>query len=192
MMRPLMTVGVAFFTLGVAGAALAQTAPGAAPNPLPAGTPSPAAVGKDNVPVPPRDRAFDPSAQQVAMQHMGDVTPTLRRIGKTSPVSAVPGSSTPVVLLEAPTLQAMPGGNWQLTLMLSNNTNRPIDARLLCTFRNGSRAVADVNVLMRDVGAGDQVGADVSGPPVTIFVDSAACNVVDQPGKTTGRPRERR
>jgi hypothetical protein len=182
-MRSLMTAGVAFMALGVAGTAFGQTltqdpAPAATAAPQTTPMPSPAAVGKDKVPVPPRDRAFDPSAQQPAMQHIGDITPPLRRIGKTSPISAVPGAPGPVVTLEPPTLRPIPGGTWQLTLNLSNNTARPIDARLACTFRNGDRPVADVNVLMRDVGAGDQVGADVAGPPVTTFVDSASCNIL--------------
>jgi hypothetical protein len=181
MTRSLMTAGVAFLALGMAGTALAQTttqdtAPAATPAPQAAPQPSPAAAGRDRVP--PRDRAFDPTAQQVAMLHIGDVTPPLRRIGKTSPISAVPGARPPMVTLEPPTLRPVPGGVWQLTLNLTNNSARPIDARLACTFRNGSRPAADVNVLMRDVGPGDQVAADVAGPPVTTFVDSVSCDIL--------------
>jgi hypothetical protein len=195
MMRSLTTAGVAIIALGVAGTAFAQTsnqdpAPAASQAPRATPMPSPAAVGKDRIPVPPRDRAFDPGAQQMAMQHIGDVSPPLRRIGKTSPISAVPGAPAPVVTLEPPTLRAIPGGAWQLTLNLSNNSARPIDARLACTFRNGARPVADVNVLMREVGAGDQVGADVAGPPVTTFVDSASCNILAP--TTTDAPKQRR
>ena len=186
MTHSLVTAGVAFLALGMAGTALAQTTtqgppPAATPAPQTAPMPSPEAIGKDNVPVRPRDRAFDPGAQQLAMQHIGDVSPPLRRIGKTSPMSAVPGAPGPVVTLDPPALRPVPGSNWQLTLKLSNNSGRPIDTRLACTFRNGDRPVADVNVLMREVGPGDQVAADVAGPPVTTFVDSVSCNIPAPP-----------
>jgi hypothetical protein len=131
-------------------------------------------VGKDNVPVPPEDRAFDPNARRVRPEHIGLQVPPLRRIG-TVPIRSGPGTNVPVVTLDAPQLRAVPGDRWIMSLMLANNSGREIDTRFACTFRNGGRPVADVAVMMRDVLAGDRVAAEVAGPPVTDFVDNVHC-----------------
>lgn len=154
MIRLLTTAGIAFAALS-AGVAYAQA------------------------PVPASDRAFDPHAQQVPVEHIGQVTPPLNRVG-TVPVTAVPGSTVPLVAINVASLTPQPGGRWQLTLTLANNSPRPLDSQVMCTFRNGERVAADVIVLMRGVGPGDRVGATVSGPPVTTFVDNAPC-VVQSP-----------
>ncbi|WP_329710964.1 hypothetical protein [Vineibacter terrae] len=201
-MRILMKTGAVLMVMGAAGAAYAQNCadiadpaarltcydrlgaprPKAAPIPAPAPAPAPrlpdpATVGKDQVPVPPEDRAFDPGAQHVAPNNLGLVVPPLRRIGIV-PVRSGPGSSVPVVSLDATSLRPVPGDRWMLTLMLANNSGRDIDARILCTFRNGNRHVGDVAVLMRDIRPGEKVATDVAGPPVTDFVDSTPCRVL--------------
>ncbi len=140
-------------------------------------TVDPATVGKDHVPVPPEDRAFDPSAQRVVPDHIGLLVPPLRRIG-TVPVRSGPGTNVPVVTLEAPQMRAVPGDRWVLSLVLANNSARDVDVRLMCTFRNGGRRVADVAVMMRDVMSGDRVATEVAGPPVTDFVDNVPCRVL--------------
>ncbi|HKU98789.1 MAG TPA: hypothetical protein VJR58_26080, partial [Vineibacter sp.] len=98
-------------------------------------------------PVPPRDRAFEPGAQQVPLQRLGEVSPPLSPAG-TVPVTSAPGSSVPLVTLEATSLRAVPGANWQLALGLANNSARNLDVRVVCAFRNGDRPVAEVTVLM--------------------------------------------
>jgi len=146
-----------------------QTPPPPAPDPM--------TVGKDHIPVPPEDRAFDPREQRVPTDHIGLVVPPLRHIG-TVPVRSGPGSSVPLVTLDANALRPVPGDRWALSLTLANNSARDIDARIMCSFRNGNRAVGDIAVLMRNVRPGDRVAAEISGPPVTDFVDNAPCRVL--------------
>ena len=206
-MPPLTLVSVALIVLCAAGTAAAQAPPRCAdivdptarlvcydrqnvrpeaarpapPPPRPVVRPPPApdrvTVGKDHLPVPPEDRAFDPGAQRVPPEHIGLLVPPLRRVG-TVPIRSAPGSSVPVVTLEAAGLNPVPGDRWVLSLMLANNSARNLDVRLMCTFRNGERRVAEAAVLMRDVMAGDRVAAEIAGPPVTDFVDNAPCRVL--------------
>ncbi|HKU98788.1 MAG TPA: hypothetical protein VJR58_26075 [Vineibacter sp.] len=207
-MHRLTTASIALLVLGAAGPVSAQTSrcadiadptarlvcydrmstsgqPPAAPPPRPAPrviqtpppAPDPLTVGKDHIPVPPEDRAFDPREQRVRADRGGLVVPPLRRVGSV-PVVSGPGSNVPLVTLDANALRPVPGARWALTLTLANNSARDIDARLMCTFRNGNRAVSDVAVLMRNVRPGDQVAADISGPPVTDFVDNVPCRVL--------------
>jgi hypothetical protein len=204
-MRPLPAVGIAVAVLGMAGPSWAQSprcaditdptqrlvcydrlskerqaAPPARPRPAPpAQAPSYDAsnVGKDGVPVPPEDRAFDPRQQRLSPDHAGLVVPQWRRIGSV-PIRSGPNTQVPVVTLELPSLRAIPGRSWELELVMANNAGRAIDARILCSFRNGQRRVQDVAVLLRDVGPGDRVAAVVDGPPVTAFVDNTPCNVL--------------
>jgi hypothetical protein len=152
MIRLLTTAGIALVVLGAGGMAAAQA------------------------PVAPRDRAFDPTAQQVPVEHLGQVQPPLNRVG-TVPITAGPRSTAPLITIEVSNLAPVPGDRWQLTLMLSNNSPRPLDAQVMCTFRNGERVAADVSVLMRGVGPGDKVSATVAGPRVTTFVDNTPCLV---------------
>ena len=160
-MRALTIASVAMVVVSIVPAAQAQ---------------APATAGRDARPVPPRDRAFDPTAQQVPLQRLGEVSPALRPLGSV-PVTSAPGTSVPLVTLDPTSLSPVPGGSWQLTLGLANNSARNLDARVMCTFRNGDRPVADVMVLMRNVPAGSRVAADVSGPPVTTFVDNVPCQM---------------
>jgi len=151
-MRPLTIAGVAMVVVAIAYAAQAQR------------------------PVPPSDRAFEPGAQQVPLQRLGEISPPLSPAG-TVPVTSGPGSSVPMVTLDATSLRAVPGANWQLALGLANNSARNLDVRVVCAFRNGERPVAEVTVMMRNVPAGNRVATEVAGPPVTTFVDNAPCQV---------------
>ena len=210
-MRALTTISVGLVVLGTAGTAAAQaprcadladptarlvcydrqnanrpeaTRPAPPPRPVvrtPPADPDPMTVGKDNVPVPPEDRAFDPRAQRVAPERIGLQVPPLRRVG-TVPIRSGPGSTFPIVTIDAPQLRAVPGDRWVMTLVLANNSGRDIDSRLSCTFRNGGHPVADVAVMMRDVVAGDRVAAEITGPLVTDFVDNVYCRVLSPLG----------
>lgn len=155
-----------------------NTAPQPAPRAVQAPSPpDPMTVGKDHIPVPPEDRAFDPHQQRVPTDHIGLVVPSLRYVGNV-PVRSGPGTNVPVVSLDANALRAVPGDRWALSLTLANNSARDIDARVMCSFRNGNRTVGDIAVLMRNVRPGDRVAADIAGPPVTDFVDNAPCRVL--------------
>jgi len=178
-MRLSTTACVAAIMVGFAGAAGQSPATAQSLGHMPAREPAytPENVGKDKVPVPFEDRAFDPGTQQVAPQDLGQVAPPLRWIGRV-PITAVPGSVVPIVTLDVPSLRPVAGGRWELALQLANNSPREIDVRIQCSFRNGYRRVADVVVLMPGVRAGEQVATEVSGPPVTSFVDNVPCEVL--------------
>jgi hypothetical protein len=137
---------------------------------------TPATVSKDGVPVPPEDRAFDPSAQNAPPQRLAPVQPTLRRTGSV-PILSAPGTGVPEVSVELPSLRPVPGDRWVMGLLLANNSAHDLDVRLTCLYRNGGRPVADIDVMVRDVRAGERVAADIPGPRVTTFVDSAHCDV---------------
>jgi hypothetical protein len=153
--------------------------------------PDPAKVGKDDKPVPPEDRAFDPrqqggrqgtsigAAPGVVLPSQGPsvVEPQWRRIGAV-PMSSVPGSQVPVVTLELPGLRPGPDYRWQLSMALANNTPRTFDVTIACAFNNGDRRVSDLTVILRSVRGGEKVGADVAGPPTSQFVDNAPCHIV--------------
>lgn len=204
-MRPLTFASVSLTTLIAAGAALAQgparcadiVDPTArlvcydrldagrsvrpAPQPVtraaaPAPVYTPATVGKDGVPVPPEDRAFDPTAQRTPPEHIGLVEASLRQVGSV-PVTAMPGTAVPLISLEAPFLRPIPGQRWELALLTTNNSPRVLDIQVTCVFRNGDRPVADVEALMRGVRSGDRVATELPGPQITTFVDNATCQV---------------
>lgn len=153
--------------------------------------PDPAKVGKDDKPVPPEDRAFDPrqqggrpgstigAAPGVVLPGQGPsvVEPQWRRIGAV-PTSSVPGSQVPVVTLELPGLRPGPDYRWQLSMALANNTPRTFDVTIACAFNNGDRRVSDTTVILRSVRGGEKVGADIAGPPTSQFVDNAPCHIV--------------
>lgn len=170
--------------------AAAPQQPPLAVAPPPGAVPDPAKVGKDEKPVPPEDRAFDPRAQRgpgttvgaapgVIMpgQGSGTVEPAWRRVGAVAKAS-VPGSKIPVVTLELPGLRPGPDYRWQLSMALANNTPRLFDVTIACSFRNGDRLVSQMTVILRNVRGGEKVAADISGPPTHQFVDNAPCHVV--------------
>jgi hypothetical protein len=165
-MRRLVTVGAILTVMGVAAVAHAQ-----------AQFYTPETVGKDNVPVPPQDRAFDPVNQRVPVEHVALVEPPLRHVGAV-PIASFPGSAVPAVTLGLPVLRPQPGGRWILALQLANNSPHYADVRAICAFRNADRPVGEVNVLMRGVRPGDVVATEIAGPPVIAFVDNAGCQVL--------------
>jgi hypothetical protein len=169
----------------------AAAAPRPAPSPEP--IPDPSKVGKDDKPVSPEDRAFDPRAQggvpgstigaapgvvlPGAQQGPAVVEPQWRRVGAV-PMRSVPGSQVPVVTLELPGLRPGPDYRWQLSMMLANNTSRTFDVTIGCSFNNGNRKVSDLTVILRSVRGGEKVAAEVSGPPTAQFVDNAPCRII--------------
>lgn len=194
-MRSLPIASIALALLGISGTAWGQTPAqcagitdptarlqcydrrGHPPPPPAASAPDPSNVSKDGIPVAPEDRAFDPNAQHVRPNHEGLIVAQWRHVGVV-PIRSGPGTSVPVVTLELPGLHAVPGRSWELPMVLANNSGRAIDARIVCSFRNGERRVSDVAVLLRDVGPGDRVATTIEGPPVTSFVDNAPCRIV--------------
>jgi hypothetical protein len=191
-MRPFPIATIALALLGTAGTAWGQTSAQCAniADPTarlacydrarpqqPGSGPTPSTVSKDGIPVAPEDRAFDPRRQHLTPDHEGLVVPQWRHVGVV-PVRSGPGTSVPVVTLDLPRLNAVPGGRWELPLVLANNSGRAIDVRIACSFRNGDRRVSDLGILLRDIGPGERVATTVDGPPVTDFVDNVPCRII--------------
>ena len=123
----------------------------------------------------PADRAFDPQAQVAVAQPLSVQRPQVIALG-TVPIAA--GPTVPVVTLEGPSLQAVPGQTWLTVLYLSNNSAGPADAQVGCTFTNGGRAVQEARIVVPTVAPGQRVGFPVYGPRTDLFVDRVLCRVL--------------
>jgi hypothetical protein len=138
-------------------------------------------VSKDNQPQPanqpstPADRAFDPRAQIASIPGVGLQRPRAQLLG-TVPITA--GPAVPLVSIDSPSLQAIPGERWVAPLYLTNNSAAPINAEIGCTFTNGANVVQDTRVLPPTAGPGQRLGMAVYGPQTDLFVDRVQCQVL--------------
>jgi hypothetical protein len=157
---PLMVPGGGAATLGNAG-------PGGATPLAPPGAGDP-------------DRAFNPtdatSAYRPPEGPMPRPQPQVRRTGP-RPVPNY-GSSMPVVSLQASNLTYGQSRYWQVTVTVTSNVNRAIDAQVQCTFLNAGRSVGEAYFGPIQMAAGEQVSTDLIGPPTTAFVDSTNCRMM--------------
>jgi hypothetical protein len=134
---------------------------------------TPETVGQDGKPIGPEDRAFDPRGQSVPMQ-------VVEQRAQAKPVGTVPitaGPTMPVVNMESPTLRALPGQRWQVTLYLNNNSGNTIAPVVECRFTNAGNTVITTRVAVSQIGAGVRAGIAVMGPRTDIFVDRASCQI---------------
>ena len=69
---------------------------------------------------------------------------------------------------------------WQVTMTLTSNIGRALDAQVQCTFLNGGRSVGDAYFGPTLVAPGEQIVTDMIGPPTTVYVDSTTCRMVGQ------------
>jgi hypothetical protein len=128
-----------------------------------------------NQPPTPADQAFDPRSQVATAEPLVVQRPVPRVIG-TVPITA--GPTVPVVTIEGPSLQAVPGDRWVTTIYLANNSGVPVDAQIGCTFTNGSHAVQEARVLVPTAAGGTRLEVPVHGPRVDVFVDRVLCRVL--------------
>ncbi|SKA12571.1 hypothetical protein SAMN02745126_03700 [Enhydrobacter aerosaccus] len=136
---------------------------------------TPENVGKDDKPLSPQDRAFNPSGQTVNPGQTVDELPQIRQVG-TVPVTA--GATVPLVTLDNVSLNVQPGGRWQAVLYLQNNSANGLSPVIGCGFTNGGNLVQNTRISLPIVAAGTRVGIVVSGPGSEVFVDSVSCNIV--------------
>jgi len=103
---------------------------------------------------------------------------TVRRTGP----KALPEftQSKPRLSLRASDLTYNPAGYWQVTATLNSNTSRPIDARIQCLFVSAGRQVGNAEFGPTSVAPGEQISADLIGPPTTAHVDSTTCQLLGQ------------
>ncbi len=104
--------------------------------------------------------------------------PTVRRTGpRPLPEATQP---MPRLSLQASDLTYNPAGYWQVTATLISNTSRALDARVQCSFVSAGRPVGAAEFGPTSVAPGEQIRADLIGPPTTAHVDSTTCHLVGQ------------
>ena len=141
---------------------------------------TPENVSKDNQlrpanePSTPADRAFDPKAQ-IATANVVVQRPPANVLG-TVPITA--GPTVPLVTLESPSLQAIPGDRWVAPIYVTNNSGAVASAQVGCTFTNGGRSVQETRVIVPTAGPGQRLGMPVYGPRTDVFVDRVLCRVL--------------
>jgi hypothetical protein len=128
-----------------------------------------------NQPSTPADKAFDPQAQVAWVDGVSVQRPPANLMGIV-PITA--GPNVPIVTIDGPSLQAIPGGRWMTVLYVSNNSAAEASPEVGCTFTNGGRAVQETRVIVATAGPGQRLGVPVYGPRTDIFVDRVLCRVL--------------
>ena len=128
-----------------------------------------------NEPATPADRAFDPKAQIATATGVVVQRPNATLMG-TVPITA--GPTVPLVSLDSPTLQAIPGDRWVVPLYLSNNSGADANAQVGCTFTNGSRPVQESRIVVPTARPGQRLAFAAYGPRTDVFVDRVLCRVL--------------
>ncbi len=136
---------------------------------------SPDSAGQPTSPNAYVNREFDPRSQSGRVEGIVVQRPRANLMG-TVPITA--GPSVPIVTLDMPTLQALPGRHWLSILYLTNNSGTTVDAVVGCHFLNHGREVENVRVIIPPAGPGERLGVPVRGPRTDLFVDSATCEVI--------------
>jgi hypothetical protein len=121
------------------------------------------------------NRAFDPRSQAAIAEGVVVQRPRANLLG-TIPITA--GPNVPLVTIDAPSLQAVPGRAWLTILYVSNNSASTVDVVVGCLFTNHGQKVEDTRVIIPPAGPGERLGVGVRGPPTDIFVDQVTCRVM--------------
>lgn len=130
------------------------------------------AMVNPNAPV---NQAFDPNRQTAAVNGTVLQRPRAQLMG-TVPMLA--GPNVPIVSLDLPSLQALPGRHWLTILYVTNNSTRTVDIVVGCQFTNGGRLVENTQVIIPPAGPGERLGVPVRGPRTDLFVDQVRCNLM--------------
>lgn len=128
-----------------------------------------------NQPPTPADRAFDPGSQVATAEPLVVQRPRANAMG-TVPITA--GPTVPVVTIDGPSLQAIPGDRWLTMLYVTNNSAAAVDPQIGCTFTNQGRAVQETRIVVPTTAAGTRLGVPAYGPRTDIFVDRVLCRVL--------------
>jgi len=136
---------------------------------------TPRNVGGVSGPNTPADRAFNPQAQTGSVPGVVAQSPAAEIVG-TVPITA--GPTVPIAVIDNLDLSAVPGARWQLVLYLNNNSAGTINPVIDCQFNNSGKLVEATRATLGPVGAGQRVGFLLVGPPTTLFVDKANCQLV--------------
>ncbi|CAN5827433.1 hypothetical protein BH11PSE3_BH11PSE3_18280 [soil metagenome] len=123
----------------------------------------------------PSDKAFDPNAQVTTSTGIEVQRPRANVMGLV-PITA--GPNVPLVTIDGPTLQAVPGQRWLTALYVTNNSGEDANAQVGCTFTNGGRSVLETRIIVPTAGPGQRLGVPAYGPRTDIFVDRVLCRVL--------------
>lgn len=164
----------AFVALGLSAAPVAQATDNSFRDPATGKVWTPDNVGQDNKPVPPADRAFDPTGQVVISRGIVEQSVPATFDG-TVPITA--GPHKPLVEIGDAALRLVLGNRWQVTLKLTNNSADNRTPVLMCRFSNQDKVVEQVRALLPPVSGGTRVVTTIQGPQAQIFIDHANCEV---------------
>lgn len=120
----------------------------------------------------PVNREFNPRGQAAGAPGMIYQQPRANLMG-TVPITA--GPAVPIMMIDAPSLQAVPGQHWISILYVTNNSANTIDPIVDCHFTNNGQKVESVRVTVPPAGPGERLGFAVRGPRVDLFVDRVTC-----------------
>jgi hypothetical protein len=120
----------------------------------------------------PANRAFNPRGQTASVPGMIDQRPRANLLGIV-PITA--GPNVPIMTIDAPSLQAVPGERWVSVLYVTNNSALPIDPIVDCHFTNHGQKVESTRLYVPTAGPGERLGVAVLGPKVEMFVDTVTC-----------------
>ena len=135
---------------------------------------TPETVGQDGRPLTgPEDKAFNPEAQNVPARSV-EQRVRGRPVG-TVPVTA--GPTVPIVVMDSPSLRAVPGQRWQAVMYLNNNSGNPVDPVVECRFSNAGNVVMDARAIIQTTAPSVRQGLVIYGPRTDVFVDRATCRV---------------
>ncbi|UYN93285.1 MAG: hypothetical protein KIT25_14580 [Enhydrobacter sp.] len=121
------------------------------------------------------DRAFDPASQTASVPGEVVQRPRANLMG-TVPITA--GPTVPIVTIDTPSLQAIPGSHWLAVLYVTNNSGQTVNTVVGCQFTNQGRKVEDVRIIVPPAGPGERLGVPVRGPRTDLFVDRVGCQVL--------------
>jgi len=120
----------------------------------------------------PVNREFNTRAQTESVPGMIAQRPKAELMG-TVPITA--GPSVPIMTVDAPSLQAVPGQRWISVLYITNNSGATINPVVDCHFTNHGQKVESVRLYVPTAGPGERLGMAVRGPRVDMFVDRVVC-----------------
>jgi hypothetical protein len=129
----------------------------------------------DGTPMSPADRAYDPTTQTAVVPGVVIQRPRANLMG-TVPITA--GPTVPLITLDTPSLQAIPGGSWMAILYVTNNSAITQNVNAACQFMNQGQKVQNAHVVVPPAGPGERLGLPVMGPRVDLYVDRVTCQVV--------------
>lgn len=132
-------------------------------------------VGGGGSPTTAADRAFNPTAQSVAIGQVYQQNAQVQVVGQV-PITA--GPTVPLVEIDDPVLSPQPGARWRVVMYLQNNSASTFAPSLDCRFTNAGNTVMASYVLIAPVAGGNRVGLVFSGPPSDVYIDNVACSVL--------------